>query len=280
MNSTIQRILVPLDPSPYTEAAVLRACDVAHHHYAQVTGLAVLDSPEIRRRFSPVEVAHWPSVRENLDLGVQQAEQIIAKARERFAMTCEGQHVAYLDDELNGVPASIIADTASLYDLIVMGLRTYYHFETRETDGDSLDKVLDRTACPVLAVPAQAPPSFKRVLIAYDGSFPSGRAIRDFVGFARPYEFEITVFSCGEDKAQSDALLNRAASYLRAHNVQGFKLHGSTRAPWDLVREEFLDQTDLVVAGIHSRKFLVDPIVGSFTRNLIQSGQVSLYLSH
>jgi nucleotide-binding universal stress UspA family protein len=280
MNSTIQRILVPLDPSPYAQAAVLRACDVAHRHYAQVTGLAVLDSPEIRRRFAPTEISHWPSIRDNLDTAFQQAEEVIAKTREHFAMTCEAQHVAYIDDELTGVPASVIPETASLYDLIVMGLRTYYHFETRDADGDSLDRILDRTASPVLAVPATTDSPFKRVLIAYDGSLPSARALRDFVGFAQPFEFEITVFSCGEDKEQSNALLRRAATYLRAHGINQFETQGFTRAPWDVVREEFLGRTDLVVAGIHSRRFLVDPIVGSFTRSLIQSGRVSLFLSH
>lgn len=280
MNSTIQRILVPLDPSPYTEAATLRACDIAQHHFAQVTGLAVLDSPEIRRRFAPVEVSHWPSIRENLAAGLDQAQQIIDRAKERFAMTCEAQHVAHSEDELSGVPVSIITEVAALYDLVVMGLRTHYHFETRDSDGDSLAKILDQTASPVLAVPSQTGGSFQRVLIAYDGSFPAARALRDFVGFARPYDFEINVFASGGDRAQSDALLARAAAYLRSHDLHDFKLHATTQAPWDFVQEEFLDATDIVVAGIHSRKFLVDPFVGSFTRNLIESGKVSLFLSH
>ncbi len=280
MNSTIQRILVPLDPSPYSEAATLRACDVAQRHYAQVTGLAVLDSPEIRRRFSPVEVAHWPSIRENLTTGLEQAHQVIARAKERFAMTCDAKHVAHSEDELSGVPASIITETAALYDLVIMGLRTYYHFETREADGDSLARVLDRTASPVLAVPSQTGGSFKRVLIAYDGSFPAARAIRDFVGFARPYDFEINVFASGDDRAQSDALLARVGTYLRSHDFANFHIHATSQAPWDFVREEFLDSTDIVVAGIHSRKFLVDPFVGSFTRNLIEANKVSLFLSH
>jgi len=87
-------------------------------------------------------------------------------------MTCEAQHVAHMEDEFAGVPASVITETAALYDLVVMGLRTFYHFETRENDGDSLERILDRTASPVLAVPADPGAAFQRVLIAYDGSFP------------------------------------------------------------------------------------------------------------
>ena len=75
-------------------------------------------------------------------------------------------------------------------------------------------------------------------------------------------------------------MLGRAAAYLRSHDVCNFELHASALAPWDLVHDEFLDRTDLVVAGIHSKKFLVDPFVGSFTRKLIDTGRVSLFLSH
>ncbi len=280
MNSTIQRILVPLDPSPYTAASSRRACEVARRHFAQVTGLAVLDSPEIRRFFSPVEVAHWPSIRASADLALEEARQTISRARERFAMLCDELQVAHTESELDGVPASLITETSALYDLIVMGLRTFYHFETREGSGDSLARVLDRTGCPVLAVPREPGPTFERVLIAYDGSFPSARAIRDFVGFARPFHFRIDVFTAGEDKEQANALLNRVASYLRSHDLNEFQVHHVTGSPWETVRDWFLDDTDLIVAGIHSRKFLIDPFIGSFTKQLIDLDRVSLFLSH
>jgi nucleotide-binding universal stress UspA family protein len=280
MNSSIQRILLPLDPSPHAEAATLRACDIAHRHFAQITGLAVLDSPEIRRCFSPVEVSHWPSVRANVDLALDEARETIARAEERFASICDQHHVAHTEAELEGVPASLITEMSGLYDLMVIGLRTFFHFETREGAGDSLVRVLDRTACPVLAVPARPAASFERVVIAYDGSFPASRALRDFVGFARPMGFRITLFSAGGDRAQGEALLERAGAYLRSHDLGDFSVHVSDRAPWDAFRDELLEETDLLVAGIHSRKFLVDPFIGSFTKQLIDLDRIPLFLSH
>ena len=43
----IQRILVPQDISGYCQAAALRACEIARAHFSQVSGLVVLDTPEI-----------------------------------------------------------------------------------------------------------------------------------------------------------------------------------------------------------------------------------------
>lgn len=280
MNSTIQRILLPLDPSPHAEAAMMRACEIAHRHFAQVTGLAVLDSPEIRRCFSPIEVSHWPSIMANVDLALDEARETIARCEERFAAICDQHHVAHTEAELEGVPAALITEMSALYDLMVIGLRTFFHFETREGAGDSLARVLDRTACPVLAVPAQTQRPIERVVIAYDGSFPASRAIRDFVGFARPMGYRITLFSAGPDRAQSEALLKRAATYLRSHDISDFSVHVSELPPWESFRDELLEETDLLVAGIHSRKFLVDPFIGSFTKQLVDLDRIALFLSH
>ncbi|MEM8955517.1 MAG: universal stress protein, partial [Verrucomicrobiota bacterium] len=42
-----RKILVPLDPSPYTTCAIKHALTLAQKHKAKVTGQVVLDVPEI-----------------------------------------------------------------------------------------------------------------------------------------------------------------------------------------------------------------------------------------
>lgn len=280
MNSTIQRILVPLDPSEYTEAATLRACEIARTHYAQLEGLVVLDTPEIRSHIAPVEIAHWPSVADVINDALKDAEEVITQARYDFANRCEEARVAHCESELEGIPANRILEASALFDLVVTGLRTFYHFETREGPGNSLSKFLDRTVAPVLAVPKGHREPFKKVLVAYDGSFGSSRALRDFVGFAKPYQFEITLFSADSDQAQAEALTNRAAAYLRAHNFKDIKTATSNKSPIDAIEQDYIEEVDLVVAGIHSRKFLKDAFVGSLTNKLIELGHTALFLSH
>jgi len=280
MNSAIQRILVPLDPSEYTEAATLRACEIARTHYAQIEGLVVLDTPEIRSHVAPVEISHWPTVADVINDALEDAEETITECRKTFAQVCEQQRVAHEESEMEGVPATRILETSALFDLVVMGLRTHFHFETRGDHGDSLTRILDRTVAPVLAVPKDQRDPFKKVVIAYDGSFGASRALRDFVGSARPYDFEITLFSADSDPHQAEALVRRAAAFLHAHSFKNVKTATSEKSPMVALEEDHLDSADLVVAGIHSRKFLRDAFVGSFTNKLIELGTTAVFLSH
>ena len=50
----IKRILVPLDPSPYSKSAVQLACQIAKIYQAEVTGLVILDLPGIEDSIGPV----------------------------------------------------------------------------------------------------------------------------------------------------------------------------------------------------------------------------------
>ena len=67
-----------------------------------------------------------------------------------------------------GVPVDLILDTATLFDLVVVGLRTFFHFETRQGDGELLSKILGSATTPILAVPYK-PREMKKVMIAFDG---------------------------------------------------------------------------------------------------------------
>ena len=281
MSHLIKRILTPLDVSSYAEAAARRSCEVAGRHQSQVTGLAVLDSPGIRSSIAPADVSHWPLVQETVMRATSDAREQIGEARRRFVELCESNGVTHRESELEGVPADRILEASVLYDLVVMGLRTYFHFETQQDPGDSLAKVLGRTVTPVLAVPdSDRGEPFRRAVVTWDGSFSSGRAFRDFLRFAAPYEIEITVLTAGDDLEQSELLLGEASRFLEAHEIECFEtVHAATDSVEE-VHDQFLVEADVVVAGIHSRQFFKDLFVGSFTNHLIEAGDKALFLSH
>lgn len=281
MSQSIKRILTPLDVSSFSEAAARRSCEVATCHEAEVTGLAVLDSPGIRSSIAPADVSHWPLVQETVLRATDDARERIAEARQRFVGCCEKNGVTHRESELEGVPGDKILEASVLYDLVVMGLRTYFHFETQQAPGDSLAKVLGRTVTPVLAVPeSDIGEPLRKAVVTWDGSFSAGRALRDFLGFAEPYDLEITVLTAGEDVDQCEHLLGQASRYLNAHQVEKFETVHADTTSVEEVHDHYLKGADIVVAGIHSRRFFKDLFVGSFTNHLIEAGDQALFLSH
>ena len=278
MKTAIQKIMVPLDPSDYAKAATIRACLVAKSHDASLTGTTVLDSPGIRAHMAPVDPYIPVVIEDSIREFVDHAKEQIATMRKEFASTCDEHKVEHTEPKMEGVPASQIIEASALHDLVVIGLRTFFHFETSLKPGDSLASILRRTVTPILAVPAENPEKpFSRALIAYDGSMNASRTLREFVAFAAPYDFAITVIIADPDERQSLWHLEEATSYLRAHGIENFETqHFNDKK----IPDHILDEYDLIAAGIHSGRFFKDRLVGSLTNKLIERGDKTLFLSH
>jgi len=280
MNSPIQRILVPLDPSEFTDAATHRACEVARQHFAQVEGVAILDSPEIRSLVDAESMSDWSVSSELVNRRLDEAQETIALLQQRFAGICEAERVAHSEVGMEGVPVQKILQAAALHDLIVTGLRTYFHFETRKGEGEMLTKLLDRTITPVLAVPAGPQAPYKRALIAYDGSFGAARALRDFALFAGPFDMELTVFTSHPNNDLARLLQDQALAFLRAHGFKRLTTETTQHPATEALSGDLVKDHDLIVLGIHARKFIKDAFVGSLAKRLIEDGNRALFLSH
>lgn len=282
MQSTaIQQILVPLDLSPFADSATACACSIAKRHHAQVEGMVVLDIPEIMGADIPYSAWMLPAGLKLSKERHQEAKKRIADAMAHFAAACEQRSVSHLEAVLQGVPADCILEAASLHDLVVMGLRTFFRPETSGEIADSLELVLDAPGAPVLAVPKHDsdPDDWKQVLIAFDGSANACRAVKEFARFAQPFDFQVTILTSSKDQAHGEATLKGAATYLRAHNISDIKTVVTDGAIHKVIDEEYIEDSDLVVAGIHSRRYIKDLFVGSLTRKLIEYGHTPLLLT-
>ena len=280
-SSSLKQILVPLDLSPYADSATVCACAIAKRHHSQVEGMVVLDIPEIMGMEIPYSAWMLPDGLKASHERHEEARQRIHDAMDRFAAACEKLGVSHLEAELQGVPADCILEAASLHDLVVMGLRTFFRPGTSGEMADSLEDVLRAPGAPVLAVPKQDsdPENWRKVLIAFDGSPNSCRAVKEFARFAQPYDFEVKVLTSTKNQEEGESTVKGAATYLRGHHVDEVEtvvVDGDIRK---VIDEDYIEASDLVVAGIHSRKFLKDIFVGSLTRNLIDYGHTPLLLT-
>jgi len=50
----LKRILIPLDPGPYTEKCIELGCIMANRLDAELTGMVILDIPGIEKSVGPV----------------------------------------------------------------------------------------------------------------------------------------------------------------------------------------------------------------------------------
>jgi nucleotide-binding universal stress UspA family protein len=281
MKSTIRRILVPLDPSVFAEAALESACFLAKAHNAAVSSVAVLDSDEIRASLIPAIGPYYPLMVEEMQKKIAHADHVLRDCLQRAADYCATAGVEHRESEYEGIPAEKLMASSIFHDLVVAGLETAFHFETRGDRGDSLHRLLDYTSTPVVAVPATGMKKLERAVVAFDGSTGSARALHDFMRLAAPFDPEIVVVAAEKTAEQSDFLLGNAELLLRDH---GFEKVVREAAPEPVTEafERILDEkpADLVVLGMRSRNVLRDFFIGNFTKTMIERGDVSLFLSH
>lgn len=281
MKTALRRILVPLDPSVFADAALETACFLANTHHAAISSVAVLDSDEIRASLIPAIGPYYPLMVEEMQKKIAHADQVLRECLDRAAEICRNAGVDHRETEYEGIPAEKLMASSIFHDLVVVGLETSFHFETRGVKGESLHRLLDHTSTPVLAVPATGMRKLERVLVAFDGSPGAARALHDFVHVAAPYDPQILVFAAEKTPEQSDFLLGNAELYLRDH---GFTKVSREAAPEPV--ETAFDRligdpgADLVVLGMQSRNAIRDFFVGNFTRTMIERGDTSVFLSH
>lgn len=273
----IQRILTPLDNSNYTKTAMKYTCEIAKKRNAEVTGIVVLDYPDIDRKIGPIapggmELAEMLEKKE-----LQEAQAHIDKLVDTFSGICTEQNVKHREFEYQGRPSESIIMESAFYDLLVIGMRTYFHFETSNKPGNSLEEILDHTITPILAVPEDFK-KIENVLIVCDSTPASARAMQRFSHFAENSGYNITLLMEHKEEEYAEFYLKRAKGYLGAYGITDIKTERVSHSVKNVIEEKYIDNVDLIVLGMHQHKSLKEFVVGSLPQYLINENKKPLFI--
>lgn len=177
----IRSIIVPIDFSDLSQAAVARAVtlarlDGASIHLVHAVGIPLVSAPHM----APIPASVWMGVR-------KAAEENLEGVRKTIEDEGIELVTAKIVDSSNAVKVIGRAATVHEADLIVMGT----HGEgglTRAFLGNVAERTLRIIDCPVLAVkeaPAKAAEPITRILVAVDFSAHSDRAVEVAAGLAQ-----------------------------------------------------------------------------------------------
>ncbi|MCB0747078.1 MAG: universal stress protein [Ignavibacteriae bacterium] len=270
----IKRILIPLDTSPFTTTALEMACTIARINDAELTGIVVLDLPGILKSTGPIPIGGYRYAEKERDFKEKEA-----KERKQFLLTmfrekCEMEGIKYSKLKHQGTPSEKIISESIYYDTVIMGMRTHYQFATSDEPGDTLDKILDFSITPIIAVPKEYSFSSslekkQKVLIPYNGSLPAARALHRFAQLSI-LDVEVKILMSDKNKDNAEYHLEEATQYLNAHSIFDIKKEWISEDIINAVEKKYLDWADFVVVGAHSKKGLANFMVGSLTKHLIK----------
>jgi nucleotide-binding universal stress UspA family protein len=283
----LRSILVGLDGSDYSRSAVAVGIYLARKANALLVGLGVVDEPTIREAEprligGGVPYAEPVLYRERIANARHEVERFLSQ----FTVRCAEANVACKVLEDVGLPHEQIELQAQRYDMIVLGQQTRFHFETQEGYDDTVRRVLKDSPRPVIAVPARLDLNPDEpghtVMIAYDGSVQSARALHEFQNTGLAGALPTVVVSVHPEHGVAARAAERAIDYLRFHGIRAeAQAVTSSESPARVVLEKAKQHDSvLIVMGSYGRPVLREFFLGSVTRTLLAESPIPLFLYH
>jgi nucleotide-binding universal stress UspA family protein len=275
----LKTILIGLDGSPFSEIALEMALDWGRRFDAMLVGLSILDEPPL-----PPSKSHSST---NDSLAPRSERVVTSHARRkaeaflgRFSVRCAQAGVACKVLEDNGRPWEVLVRESQRYDLVLLGKKTYFHFETVEVVDDTLHQVLRFGPRPVVTTPEVLRGC--GVLVAYDGSLAAARAVQALAATGLDEGEEVHVVAIDPNFTAAAECAGRAVEFLGYHDIKAAACPVAIEAsPADVLLKEIRRLSPrLLVMGAYGRSPWRELLFGSTTRTLLKVSPVPLLLSH
>jgi nucleotide-binding universal stress UspA family protein len=276
----LRSILIGLDGSAYSSAAIELGIRWARRFDALLVGLGVVDHPTICKP-EPIAIGAGQYKRDRDECLLADARRRVDGFLEQFAERCASQGVRCEVLEETGLPCTEIVEQSRFCDLILLGQQTYFHFETQNWPDETLREVLRHSSRPIVTVPERLLKG-TCVVIAYDGSPQADRAIQAFQSLGLKGEDEVHVVSIHNELATAARMAKQVVDFLTLHGVRAA---AHPLRPVSTVKKIILAKVDdfqahLLVMGAYGRSMWREFVLGSTTTSILGASPVPLFLCH
>ncbi len=275
----LRGILVGLDGSGFSETAVTLGLRWAKATGAVLAGQTIIDRPGAATAAVPAGSGFFKLFGDDKQLA--EAKETADRYLEKFAARCAAAGVTGKTLQEVGDPSAAILAQAQRYDLILLGLETYFRVMPGGGSCDTLDKVLHSPPRPVVAVPSELGDG-PTVVIGYDGSLQASRTLAAYLATGLATGRENAVVTIDEDFEEAARIAERAVDYLALHGVSVTARPVETRLdPASILLDHAAQlKAGLVVMGAFGHSPLREFFFGSTTRGVLRGSKVPVMLYH
>lgn len=205
----------------------------------------------------------------------EKAVTILAAIEKR----CRDAGVACETTHATGALVPVMLDHEEHADMVVLGQRGEHAAWSAGILGSSVERMVRASVKPCLVTP-ETFRQIRRMLIAYDGSDESTKALRAGLALAPPLGVDVTITTVaalgGEDAASE--ILHKAKQQAHDAGVEAQLevLHGDPEAQILQVRETI--GADLIVMGAYGHTRIRELILGSTTSHVLRKSEVPVLL--
>ena len=252
---TMRRILVALDASLHSMAALRAAADLAALMNAELIGLFVEDINLLRLASLPfAREVRWPTATgRDLDPGKMERDLRLraSRARRALALVADQAETTWTFRVVRGQVTQEVLMAAADADLLSLG-RVSHSLGRRRRLGSTARAVATRASRPVFVAHTEAA-SEQPILVTFDGSEQAAKGLAVAVRLAQAHDTNIVVAVVADNPEQAPALAEQANQWLKsriAHTKYRYLPPGNGEMLEARAREE---DCGLVIIGGQNR---------------------------
>ncbi len=273
-------ILVALDGSQHSDAALQYALWLAERLRATLIGLHVIDIVSIEGSFVH-DVSGSLGFEPYLDFSAKMREALQERGRvllDTFAQRCRERHIPCDQALPLGIIANEICDQARTADLVVVGHRGVNEQFSTGLLGSTTESVTRKSPKPVLVSPMQFR-EIHRPLLAYDGSQRASAAMHVAAELASALGLPLAVVHVARDGAPNGKVLDEARRYLQSYDVR-LECETVSGPPHERIVEMIRDRGyDLLFIGAYGHSRIIEMVLGSTTEFVLRNSPCPVFLA-
>jgi nucleotide-binding universal stress UspA family protein len=276
-----KKILLCTDGSPYAEVATDYAIWLArklpaHLLALYVTDIRLLEGPLLADFSGAVGAQPYSALLPQLqEIERERAEAILAAVAKR----CADKAVKHEVFHETGMLVQEMLKYEQRADLVVVGQRGEHARWAHEGLGSSVERLARASIKPCLVVTERFREP-RRILLAYDGSEESNKALRAGIELAENLGAALALVTvCQRETEESASKVLRQAKELatnRKLTVESQLRHGDAEA--EILAECDKINADLIIMGAYGHTRIRELILGSTTTHVVRKSRVPVLL--
>ena len=273
----IKRILVGLGGTAFTSSKIRHAVELATRHGAAITGVTIFDADRIAD-VGPIPVGAGTAAHELREHRARLANQHIEESIERFKLACTDAGIRHHVILETGDVFEELISLWRYHDVTILGLRALGEENLFNQPHDYLLRLIARGVRPLIGVAREYRP-IRRVLVAYNGSMESAKAMKQFAQLNLWQDVSILVVYFGDTPGEAKPRLHAAKEYFLAHGFDAEMRHidGSIEEGLDSAVQEW--SADMVVLGSTHRSRFTRLVFGDAANHLVHHASIPLFMS-
>jgi len=211
---------------------------------------------------------------ESRQLLQQKAENVLKKCEEM----AKKSGVQYQTEKLEGSPVEVLSNRSTIVDMIVLGAHGEFAKWGRSKLMGATVEAISRECIKPIFISQKEFAEIRKILVPYDGSLNSNRALPYAAYFASQFGAEVTVFTVDNNLEVARNIAREGVDYFQAYEISPAIEVRRGHADDEIINFSDEQHFHLIIMGAYGHSRIREAILGSTTERVMRNARIPLLL--